>query len=89
MTEEMVIYLARHTLVTSLLLVAPMLTAGLVVGLVVSIFQTITSIRESTLVIIPKMLAVVGVLIWLMPWMLQVMMEYTTEMIQWMRYFAQ
>ncbi|MHC4481478.1 MAG: flagellar biosynthetic protein FliQ [Planctomycetota bacterium] len=88
MSQQMVIFLARRTLITGLMVVGPLLGAGLLVGLVVAIFQAVTSIREMTLTMIPKILAVVGVLIWLLPWMLSVIVAYTTDMIRWMQVFG-
>ncbi|KPK66183.1 MAG: hypothetical protein AMK73_00830 [Planctomycetes bacterium SM23_32] len=87
MTQQMVVFLARRTLVTGLMVVGPMLLAGLVVGVAVAIFQAVTSIREMTLTMIPKILTVVGVLIWLLPWMLSVIVAYTASMLQWLRVF--
>jgi flagellar biosynthetic protein FliQ len=88
LTEQMVIFLARRMLLTGLIVVGPLLAAGLIVGVSVGIFQAVTSIREMTLTMIPKILAVVGVLIWLLPWMLSVVVAYTTEMMQWVRFFG-
>lgn len=84
----MVIFLARKMLITGLMVVAPLLLAGLAVGLTVAVFQAVTSIREMTLTMIPKILAVVGVLLWLLPWMLRVVVAYTTNVFQWMRYYG-
>ncbi len=84
----MVVFLARRTLITGLMVVGPLLLAGLTVGLAVAVFQAVTSIREMTLTMIPKILTVVGVLIWLLPWMLTVMVAYTANMIQWLRVFG-
>ena len=84
----MVVYLARHMLFTGLLIVAPLLAADLIVGVTVGIFQAVTSIREMTLSMIPKILVIVGVLIWLLPWMLSTLVAYTAEMMQWVRYFG-
>jgi flagellar biosynthetic protein FliQ len=83
----MVVFLARHTLVTGLIVVGPLLMSGLLVGVTVAVFQAVTSIREMTLTMIPKILAVLGVLIWLLPWMLKVLVAYTTGMLQWLRAF--
>ena len=58
-----------------------LLKAGLVVGMLVSIFQAATSINEMTLTFIPKMLAVAVALLIFFPWMLQVMIEYTQNLI--------
>jgi len=88
MTEQMAIFLARRMLLTGLIVVGPMLLAGLVVGLAVGIFQAVTSIREMTLTMIPKILALVGVLLWLLPWMLNIVVAYTAECMQWVRYFG-
>ncbi len=84
----MVIFLARRTLITGLLVVSPLLAAGLVVGITVAIFQAVTTIREMTLTMIPKIVAVVGVLLWLLPWMLRVIVSYTTQMFEWIRVFG-
>lgn len=88
MSEQMVIFLARRTLITGLLVVSPLLAAGLVVGITVAIFQAVTTIREMTLTMIPKIVAVVGVLLWLLPWMLRVIVSYTTQMFEWIRVFG-
>jgi flagellar biosynthetic protein FliQ len=88
MTQEMVVFLARHSLITGLMVVGPVLLADLIVGLAVAIFQAVTSIREMTITMIPKILAVVAVLVWLLPWMLRVMVAYTSDMLQWMRVFG-
>ncbi len=84
MTQQMVVFLGRRTLMTGLVIVAPLLGSGLLVGLVVAVFQAVTSIREMTLTMIPRLLTVVGVLIWLMPWMLRTIVSFTAEMIAWL-----
>jgi flagellar biosynthetic protein FliQ len=88
MSLQMVVFLGRRTLRTGLMVVGPLLLSGLIVGLLVAIFQAVTSIREMTLTMVPKILTVVGVLIWLMPWMLRVIVSYTAEMIQWLQVFG-
>ncbi|MFO8008633.1 MAG: flagellar biosynthetic protein FliQ [Candidatus Brocadiia bacterium] len=87
MTQQMVVFLARRTLITGLVVVGPLLAAGLLVGFTVAIFQAVTTIREMTLTMIPKILAVVGVLLWLLPWMLRVVVSYTADMLMWIRAF--
>ncbi len=57
MDSSFALYLGRHTLETALLLAAPILVVCLVVGIVVTLFQAVTSIRDTTLTIIPKLLA--------------------------------
>ena len=80
MTEEIVLNLGRDAIWTTVALAAPLLLASLVVGLVVSIFQAVTQINEATLTFIPKMLAIVVVLVVLAPWMTQMITSYTTEL---------
>ena len=80
MTEDIVLSLGRDAIWTTVALAAPLLVASLVVGLIVSIFQAVTQINEATLTFIPKMLAIVVVMIVLAPWMTQVLTSYTTEL---------
>jgi flagellar biosynthetic protein FliQ len=70
--------LVRSTLVLALLVSAPMLLIGLVVGIVVSLLQAVTQIQEQTLSFIPKIVAMVGSAILLMPWISHRLMEYST-----------
>jgi len=65
---------------TAILLAAPMLLAGLLVGLAVSIFQSVTSINEMTMTFIPKMLAVACALLFFLPWMVQTMLSFTQNL---------
>lgn len=80
MTEDIVISLGRDAIWTTIALAGPLLLAALVVGLVVSIIQAVTQINESTLTFIPKMLAIVVVLVIMAPWMTQMITSYTTEL---------
>lgn len=80
MPLALVLDLARNALEVSVMLAGPLLGAALVVGLFVSIFQAVTSIQEQTLSFVPKLFAVGGVFLLLLSWMLQVMMQYTTEL---------
>ena len=81
MNEEMILKLAQDTLRITAMLAGPMLIGALVVGLIVSILQAITQINESTLTFIPKMVAIVLVLMVMAPWMLKVMENYTVYII--------
>ncbi len=65
----------------ALLVAAPMLLAGLIVGVVISIIQTATSIQEQTLTFIPKILAVVVALILCLPWMMNKLLDFTINLI--------
>ncbi len=65
----------------ALYLSLPMLLGGLVAGLAISIFQATTQINEQTLSFVPKILVVVGIIIFMMPWMMNMMIEFTTKVI--------
>ena len=71
--------LARDLLVTTLMLAGPVLLVGLVVGISVSLFQALTSVQEQTLSLIPKMLAVMLVVLLLLAPALQLLADYTTR----------
>jgi flagellar biosynthetic protein FliQ len=79
MDSSFVLYLGRHTLETALLLSAPILITCIVVGVVVTLFQAITSMRDMTLSIVPKLLAVGLVMLLFGNWMLQVLLRFTNE----------
>jgi len=81
MGHDTLLDLGRATLTTALLLVAPALLVGMAVGLLVSFFQTLTSLQEQTLAIVPKMLAVVATLLVLMPWILGTLREFTQTLL--------
>lgn len=77
MNEVEVLDIARDAMMVMLLVSAPMLMVGLVVGLTISIFQTLTHIQEMTLTFIPKILAVFGAMVIFLPWMLRELTEFT------------
>jgi flagellar biosynthetic protein FliQ len=79
MDSSFVLYLGRHTLETALLLAAPILLTCMVVGVVVTLLQAVTSIRDMTLTIVPKLLAVGVVILVFGSWMLGVMLKFTNE----------
>ena len=76
MTPEFVTGFFMEAIKTTIILAAPMLLAGLVTGLVISIFQAATQINEMTMTFIPKMLAVAVALLIAFPWMLQVLIDF-------------
>ena len=78
----MVIDLARDAIVTALMIASPMLLIALGVGLLVSIIQSVTQIQEQTLAFVPKLVLVGGAFIVGMPWLLQVLIRYTTQLIR-------
>ncbi len=74
--------IGRDLLYTALLLALPTLAASLVVGLIISILQTITSIQEQTLTFVPRLLAVGLVLVIAMPWTMQIAIHFTMRMLE-------
>ncbi|MEQ8329967.1 MAG: flagellar biosynthetic protein FliQ [Longimicrobiales bacterium] len=80
MPLALVLDLAQAALVEATLLAGPLLGVALVVGLAVSLVQAVTSIQEQTLSFVPKLFAVGALFLVLLSWMLQSMMQYTTEL---------
>jgi len=85
MDSSFTLYLGRHTLETALLLSAPILLTCIIVGVVVTLFQAITSIRDMTLTIVPKLLAVGGITLLKGGWMLDITLRFTNEMFAYMQ----
>ena len=81
MDQAFIIDFAMDSIKTTLLLSAPMLGFGLLTGLLVSIFQAVTSIQELTLTFIPKILAVFFSLLLFFPWLLQLMLTFTSKIL--------
>lgn len=80
MSHQLIIELSRNAIVTALLLAAPMLLIALGVGLLVSIVQSVTQIQEQTLTFVPKLVLVGAAFIIGLPWLLQILGQYTTEL---------
>jgi flagellar biosynthetic protein FliQ len=76
MTPESVVAMARTAMEVTLMVSAPLLLVGLIIGLVVSIFQAATSINEQTLSFIPKLVGIFITLVLAGPWMLTIMTDY-------------
>ena len=80
MNQDVVINLATTAMALAFKVALPLLGVGLVVGLVVSIFQAVTQIQEQTLAFIPKIVAIAAVLMILGPWMLNQLLAYTADL---------
>lgn len=80
MTEQFIIHLARETFFTALLISAPVLVASAVVGLIISIFQSATSINEMTLTFVPKLIVIAIVTVIALPWIIDVLVSFTREL---------
>ncbi len=79
MTPEFITSIGKDTIEVILMLSAPVLLAGMAVGLAVSIFQAVTQIQEMTLSFVPKILAVFLVLLALAPWMMKIILRFTSQ----------
>jgi flagellar biosynthetic protein FliQ len=82
MTQELVINLGKEAMYITMLVAGPILAIGLIIGLIVSIFQATTQIQEQTLVFIPKIVAVFVTLVVLGPWILQVLVDYVVRLFE-------
>jgi flagellar biosynthetic protein FliQ len=82
MTPQTVMTIGQRALEMTLMLAAPMLLTGLVIGLLVGIFQAATQINEMTLSFIPKLMGIAAALVLLGPWMLKELVSYTRMLIE-------
>lgn len=82
MTPEIAIDICRKAIVTIMSVAAPMLLAGMSVGLLVSVFQAATQINEQTLSFIPKIVAVLVTLLLFGPWIIRIISTFTIAMFQ-------
>lgn len=81
MNPDLAIDLFKSTVVFALYVVAPFLAAALIVGLVASLIQSVTSMQEQTLTFVPKLLAMAGLMLVLTPWLLRSLSEFTITII--------
>jgi len=81
MGTDGVVEIMRHTLETALWMGAPLLIVATVVGLLINVVQVLTSLQESTLATVPKLFAVAGAALLLMPWMTRRLVTFTFEML--------
>lgn len=80
MTPEMIGTIGKDLLQTAFILMAPMLIVATVVGVVIGIFQAVSSIHEQTITFLPKVVSVLGVFLLCLPWMLRTMSSYTINL---------
>lgn len=81
MTPEFVVSFIKEAIVLTILVSMPMLGIGLVVGVIISIFQAVTSIQEMTLIFVPKIIAVFLGLLFFAPWILEKMVSFTSRIL--------
>ncbi|OOP55028.1 MAG: flagellar biosynthetic protein FliQ [Candidatus Brocadia carolinensis] len=89
MTPEVVANIGKDLLQITVLLMAPLLVVAMVVGLIIGIFQTVTSVHEQTITFLPKIFAVMGVFLVCLPWMLRMMSSYTVNLLGNLNRFCQ
>ena len=78
MNSDVALFWVQEAIKVAIMVIGPLLGTALVVGLIVSLFQAITSIQEMTLAFIPKILAIALVLLFFSPWMLEMLTDFTT-----------
>jgi len=81
MDPDVAIELGRKALLTTLMIGSPVLVAGMVVGLLIGLFQALTQIQEQTVAFVPKIVAMVLTLSIALPWLISLMLQYSTDLI--------
>jgi flagellar biosynthesis protein FliQ len=89
MDANYILYLGRHTMETALLMSAPLLIACLLAGLVISVFQTVTSLRDSTLSMVPRLVVMGVATLMFGNWMLQILIQFSTEVFNQIQLYGQ
>jgi len=79
MNAEAAVDIFKSLVLFALYIMSPFLGVVLVVGLIMSLLQSVTSIQEQTLTFVPKLIALAGVLLLLAPWALRLLSEYTVQ----------
>ena len=82
MPEALVVGTVRQAMEIAIMVSLPMLLAGMIAGILVSLFQTVTSIQDNVLAFIPRAAAIFGVFALTFPWMLRVMSSFSTDIIK-------
>lgn len=80
MIDEATLDLVRDALMTALTVSAPILASGVVIGLIISIFQSVTQIQEQTLTMVPKIITMTVVAVMLLPWIVLRLLEFAQHM---------
>jgi len=72
--------LGREALLTALIIAGPILASGIIVGVVISLIQTLTQLQDQTFSIVPKIVAMLGAAVFFIPWLANRLIEYTQAM---------
>jgi flagellar biosynthetic protein FliQ len=78
--DENILDTIRHALIITLKIAGPILAAGVVIGLIISVLQSVTSIQDQALSLVPKIVVMIGVAIVLIPWIFNRLMEFSQQM---------
>lgn len=81
MDAQDAIHLGQQAIITTLIVGAPLLVVGMLVGLAIGLLQALTQVQDQTIAFVPKLVAMVLVLMISLPWLLQRMLEYSTSVI--------
>ena len=88
MSQDMILKLAKDTLQVTLMISGPMLVISLVVGIVISVAQVVTSIQDMTLSFVPRVIAVFLTFLFVFPWVLSTMLAFTAQLYGHLERFA-
>lgn len=88
MTQDMILKLTKDALQITLMISGPMLVVSLIVGIVVSIAQVVTSIQDMTLSFVPRIVAVLLTFLFVFPWIMNMMLAYTAQIYGHLERFA-
>jgi len=80
MVDFAAVELVRDALLIVLMIAAPLLLIGMILGLIISLFQSVTSIQDQTLTFVPKVIAIVVAAVMLLPWIVMTLVEFTRDM---------
>ncbi len=80
MSADFIVGIMAETIRVALMISAPVLLVGLVVGVVISLFQAVTQVQEMTLVFVPKIVACLVVLVAALPWMINLLVSFTHQL---------
>ena len=88
MSQDMILKIAKDTLQVTLMISGPMLIISLVVGVIISIVQVVTSIQDMTLSFVPRIIAVFLTFLFVFPWMLNILLAFTAQLYGHLEHFA-
>lgn len=80
--DEAAIQMIRDALYIVLLIATPLLLVGMILGLLISLVQSVTSIQDQTLTFVPKIISLLVVVVFLLPWILAILGEFAVEMMK-------